>query len=213
MFTQEYVNTLPMESSLTPAVGPHIAEAPAGGASLPAHTGKNSDSDTPFEVHPSQRDTWFQRAAAVMPYGVSSSRHLSRFRDPGPGPPGPGEPGGGPGPPTLGTHGRAPGACPQPAQVRGQHLERLVRIHIRELCRHVVPSLSHSGVNPVAVPLPQRLQLQRHRVGPLCGIEVHDPDNEGPALDNPDLVVASVSWCRRPRWPRAMADPAPAIGG
>jgi len=81
MFTQEYVNTLPMESSLTPAVGPHIAEAPAGGASLPAHTGKNSSdtqdtldtSDTLSKTLTPHRDAWFQRAAAVMPYGVSSN--------------------------------------------------------------------------------------------------------------------------------------------
>ena len=56
MFTQESIISLPMESLVTPAVGPHdnVREAPAGGL-------------------PTQRDIWYQRAAAVMPYGVSSN--------------------------------------------------------------------------------------------------------------------------------------------
>ena len=56
MFTQETITSLPMESLVMPAVGPHeiVREAPAGGT-------------------PTQRDTWYRRAAAVMPYGVSSN--------------------------------------------------------------------------------------------------------------------------------------------
>jgi glutamate-1-semialdehyde 2,1-aminomutase len=65
MFTQEFVNNLPMESLVTPAAGSMAdanapAMAPAGGAS------RAGDAQT-------QRDAWFDRAKAVMPWGVSSN--------------------------------------------------------------------------------------------------------------------------------------------
>ena len=61
MFTEENVNSLPMESLLTPAAGrATLAEAPAGGASVAGET-------------QSPRDAWFERAKAVMPWGVSSN--------------------------------------------------------------------------------------------------------------------------------------------
>jgi glutamate-1-semialdehyde 2,1-aminomutase len=65
MFT-EYPTTLPMESLLTPAVESktternEVAQTPAGGDSRAAST-------------QSQRDVWFARASAAMPYGVSSN--------------------------------------------------------------------------------------------------------------------------------------------
>ncbi len=62
MFTQEIVNSPPLEESLlTPAAGPATsAEAPAGGAPVAGET-------------QSPRDVWFERAKAVMPWGVSSN--------------------------------------------------------------------------------------------------------------------------------------------
>lgn len=65
MFTEEYVNNLPMESLVTPAAGSMAsadarAMAPAGGAPRVA-------------ASQTQRDAWFDRAKAVMPWGVSSN--------------------------------------------------------------------------------------------------------------------------------------------
>ena len=61
MFTEENVNSLPMESLLTPAAGrADMAEAPAGGVPVAG------------EIQ-SPRDAWFERAKAVMPWGVSSN--------------------------------------------------------------------------------------------------------------------------------------------
>ncbi|NJM40459.1 MAG: aminotransferase class III-fold pyridoxal phosphate-dependent enzyme [Anaerolineae bacterium] len=62
MFTADFVDTLPMESSATPAVGRAQAQAPAGGSPARARTERGTE-----------RDKWFARAAAVMPYGVSSN--------------------------------------------------------------------------------------------------------------------------------------------
>jgi glutamate-1-semialdehyde 2,1-aminomutase len=70
MFTQDFVNTLPMESSPTPAVGRAPAQAPAGGALL-QHTLQNQNECDECKL--SEREQWFARAAAVMPYGVSSN--------------------------------------------------------------------------------------------------------------------------------------------
>lgn len=61
MFTEEYVNNLPMESLLTPAAGQaQEAKAPAGESPVAGET-------------QSPRDAWFERASAVMPWGVSSN--------------------------------------------------------------------------------------------------------------------------------------------
>jgi glutamate-1-semialdehyde 2,1-aminomutase len=65
MFTQEFVNNLPMECLVTPAAG-SMAEAHAD-AMAPAG-GVNRDQGAK-----SQRDLWFERASAVMPWGVSSN--------------------------------------------------------------------------------------------------------------------------------------------
>ncbi len=56
------VRTLPMESLLTPTAGSLAqdrAKAPAG--------------NSPHTAGKLQRDIWYERAAAVMPYGVSSN--------------------------------------------------------------------------------------------------------------------------------------------
>jgi len=61
MFKDEYPNELPMESLVTPAMGSlatsTVAMAPAG--------------ESPLAVR--QRDRWFARARAAMPWGVSSN--------------------------------------------------------------------------------------------------------------------------------------------
>ena len=64
MFTQEFVNNLPMESLVKPAAGsmvsaPALTMAPAGGVTRVAAG--------------TQRDLWFERASVVMPWGVSSN--------------------------------------------------------------------------------------------------------------------------------------------
>src|SRR5262245_65996155 len=71
MFTQEFVNNLPMESLLTPAAGSMAeanatAMAPAGGASYLSAGSSTSQNQM-------QRDAWFDRAQKVMPWGVSSN--------------------------------------------------------------------------------------------------------------------------------------------
>jgi len=62
MFKEEYPNKLPMESLAKPATGPlathTVAKAPAGGSQ-------------PVALR--QRDRWFARARAAMPWGVSSN--------------------------------------------------------------------------------------------------------------------------------------------
>lgn len=68
MFKDKYPTDLPMESLVTPAAGPLaatlVAMAPAGEAPRVATAG----------VRPAtQRDLWYARASAVMPWGVSSN--------------------------------------------------------------------------------------------------------------------------------------------
>lgn len=72
MFKDEYQTDLPMESLVTPAAGSRVTEqvamAPAGEA--PRVGGAHAQAAALTQT---QRDAWYARASAAMPWGVSSN--------------------------------------------------------------------------------------------------------------------------------------------